>query len=338
MPTPTPTPTTESRELKRTLEQQLSLQDRIHQCARQAQATLSTAIEPSRSTDSARSVRVVTSSSLHESRQRFPPNPLCFTVRVQPLLILDLNGVLCHRSRKHKEPTGVRLRPSAGNVAGTAIIPRNDILEFLNILDQYFCLAIWTSAKRKTARGLLDMLVPPSIQHRFLFVWTQGDCHAVPTDNDVIFEKLLDKAWKAFPLWNADNTLLIDDSPEKCPYAIANAIHPPPIHGQRSPPKVIDSHDTFWYPDSQNEQLQHAFFQQFIHHWHLYPRERVVNDVNDDAYREQMSNRNLYQHLSRHGTEHMGWREDKKSSWNNSFSDTAPTRRSGDMWDNRKDR
>jgi hypothetical protein len=349
--------------------QQLSFEDRIHSSARNSQFTMSTAFEHSRSPSSSM-IRVVTSSSLYESRKHFPPAPDLFatTIRVQPLLILDLNGILCHRSRKHREPLGVQLRELIGNVAGTPVVPRMDLLDLLRLLDQYFCLAIWTSAKRHTARVLLDMLVPAPIQQRFLFVWTQSECHHAVvgggeaqqqqqpntnTDyhhNDVVFEKHLPKIWKAFPLWNADNTLLVDDSPDKCPYAVANAIHPPPIHGQWRPPSSFDEQqEQLWRPDSQNERYQYDFFQQFIDHWHLHSHERRIlvnnnsnnNDTSSQEHEEEeqhiMSNRTLYEHLMRYGSGHMGWRggDGKPSSWQDSFSKAGPTLRARDLWNGR---
>ena len=65
----------------------------------------------------------------------------------------------------HKEPE-VQLRPSIGTIAQTAIIPRTDLGTFLHFLDNHFCLAIWTSAKRRTAKRLLTMLIPEGIKSR----------------------------------------------------------------------------------------------------------------------------------------------------------------------------
>ena len=49
---------------------------------------------------------------------------------------------------------------------------------------------------------------------------------------DVIAVKSLTKVWSCYPRWNATNTLLIDDSPEKCPRQFrGNVVHPPPICG-----------------------------------------------------------------------------------------------------------
>jgi len=124
-------------------------------------------------------------------------------IYVKPLIVLDLNGILCHRVRdftthpsiiatamqlnghnreiistaalqndrgtpQHQQtmPTTTishsmkmihqnLYRPSAAHIAGTPIIYRTDLVSFLTMLDQNFTLAVWTSAKRKTARLLV---------------------------------------------------------------------------------------------------------------------------------------------------------------------------------------
>ena len=406
-----------------------SWQDRIFQCIRDAEATGSIDVEgqgppppmPFPQTTTATTttatttphhhhdgnthldrIRVVTSCELrshHRRRQSGTLSPAPapgLTVHVQPLLILDLNGILCHRSRPHREPPGVQLRqPFLGRVAGTPLVGRTDLGPLLHMLDQYFCLAVWTSAKAKTAKGLLNLLVPPEIQRRLLFVWAQHDCHAVvpkedqeddnnygdsptlvesdfPSDErmdedrsgnthhvthkagnasdppykkkhykgeDVLYEKHLDQVWRKFPLWNVNNTLLIDDSPDKCPFALANAIHPPPIHGQSRPPCPGPHHlgigiesPSSWVLDEENEQQQYHFFQQYIHHWHQYPyveeltestvptplprsttRQKKDSKTSSSLepvvlVREDMTNRPLYDFLQQTATGHMGWR------------------------------
>lgn len=366
------------RRRRRKQQQQISFEERIRKCGMDAESktgsvvveksnrspssSFSTSSTSSSYTDESIVFRIISCTNLERSRQQYPitdgfekaANNFTTTIRVQPLLILDLNGILCHRSRRRKEPVGVTLRPSLGAdftsnanqnghwIAGTPIIPRSDLIPFINLLDKHFCLAVWTSAKPKTARRLLRALMPENIINRLLFVWTQHQCDAVqsnrnesknnntsismnekePNDNDDInddvkripspavaattaepsyddrvFQKLLHKVWKAYPLWNADNTLLIDDSPEKCPYASANCVHPPPIHGQAvCPPgfhessassssssllpslssRLTTSKNT-WYPDSYNETLQEKFFHKLIDHWNTHPHERIIH-------------------------------------------------------------
>ena len=280
------------------------------------------------------------------------------TIMVQPLLVLDLNGILCHRDRKHKRLNDWKLRPSIGHVANTDIIPRTDLLQFLQFLDRHFCLAIWTSAKPKTAKKLLNLLLSSGnenniyskgIRSRLLFVWSQSQCVAVrssgredgtsipesdtPTnappqggrstldpkddqeddehsfDETVVFEKHLPKIWESYPLWSANNTLLMDDSPEKCPIAVANAIHPPPLHGRN------------WNSDSKNggdqgnQKLQTLFFEKLVSFWADSPH-RENPCKNDGA---EQDSAHYYEFLQTHAQGHMGWRGNQQNgqgNWN----------------------
>ena len=74
-------------------------------------------------------------------------------IHVKPLIILDVNGILCHRLR-HK-PQGLQLsashgrskriitfRQSIGHVANTDIVPRSDLHQFLTSLSNSFSLAV----------------------------------------------------------------------------------------------------------------------------------------------------------------------------------------------------
>lgn len=279
------------------------------------------------------------------------------TIKVQPLLVLDLNGILCHRDRKHKRLKDWKLRPSIGHVANTGIIPRTDLLQFLRYLDRHFCLAIWTSAKPKTAKKLLNLLLSSGnensidtkgIRSRLLFVWSQSQCTAVrssgrqdgitripesdtPTDiptnvppqggkntlpkqdrdddehsfdETVVFEKHLPKIWESYPLWSANNTLLMDDSPEKCPMAVANAIHPPPLHGR------IWNGDSKNGEDQDNQKRQTLFFEKLVSFWADSPhREQPFkDDVAEQESRGTLKNTHYYDFLQKHAQGHMGWR------------------------------
>jgi hypothetical protein len=210
-------------------------------------------------------------------------------IYVKPLLVLDVNGILCHRIRHEDTDTLPSTlssaldhdhqnmqsqmqnkqvyRSSIGHVAHTDIVARTDLVSFLEFLDKYYTLAVWSSAKKKTVKSLVRMLIPDRIQQRLLFVWGQEkcDCGGVdrspstqqeedmvktgsngntikgqilpnapdqkPTFHNVIFMKHLSKVWEQFPMWNKSNTLLIDDTPGKCTKFKGNSIHPPRILG-----------------------------------------------------------------------------------------------------------
>merc|ERR1712157_352609 len=114
-------------------------------------------------------------------------------VLVKPLLILDVNGLLCLRV-KENAPRGCEYKEAIGNVACTEIIPRPDLLPLLYFLDEHFTLAVWTSAKLKNANKLIDLLFPFDIKTRLLFIWGQNSCDEKNPANseswkDVIFIK-----------------------------------------------------------------------------------------------------------------------------------------------------
>ena len=142
----------------------------------------------------------------------------------------------------------------------THVVARTDLTLFLESSREYYTLAIWSSAKKKTVKSLTRMLFPEKILRELLFVWGQDKCECVDVKNlhgkgseydddpstsvndsdgpvpkaaykGIIFMKHLSKVWHEYPMWNKSNTLLLDDSPEKCQKFMENCLHPPPILG-----------------------------------------------------------------------------------------------------------
>jgi len=283
-------------------------------------------------------------------------------VHVKPLIVLDLNGILCHRIRDKNilnTKSSSMYRPSLGTVSKTEVIPRSDLQEFLSLLNHNFSLAVWTSATRKTARMLIQLLFPEEIRDRLVFVWHRNFCNLVETsentsssteekqpietseecntpssrkrrrrsnksridkllcspvnDNDdedddntndldqnssatkcvkqkasannaatchsdVTAIKSLSKVWSAYPLWDETNTILLDDSREKCPTQhSANALHPLSIRGtitacnneDSAIEKDVKSKDSYSIidDDETNQKSQYAFFELLAKHW-----------------------------------------------------------------------
>jgi hypothetical protein len=182
-------------------------------------------------------------------------------IHVQPLLVLDLNGILCHRIRAHRDPDVPKTayRQATANIANTPVIPRTDLIEFLSFLDGHFCLAVWTSAKSKNAMALAKHLFPPDIFDRLVFVWSQHACDVIEEQGETIFEKNLAKVWKESPMWNSHNTILIDDSRDKCQRWHLNAVHPPKLHGRKS-----HELEEGIMADEVNEKLQREFFMELV--------------------------------------------------------------------------
>ena len=199
---------------------------------------------------------------------------------VKPLVILDLNGILCKRVRFTEKCNGDDvqkyfhvsqrhiLRSPVGHIAGTPIIARLKLTHFLEQLDSDFALAVWSSAKRKTTKSLVDLLFPKPIARRLVFVWGQENCTSISQKegkaNVKLYEvhsKPLRKVWDKYHFWDSSNTLLIDDSPEKCSDFEQNTVNPPPINGVDL--KYV--HDHGFVFDEVNEIEQERFFRNLAH-------------------------------------------------------------------------
>jgi hypothetical protein len=185
-----------------------------------------------------------------------------------------LNGILCHRIRKSKERidhetanTIIEYRPIDAHVAQTPVIARPHLHAFLQHLQSSnLCLALWTSAKRKTVHALLEQLQIPVTT--FLFVWGQDQCLTTHDDLSMsnntspLFQKDLQKVWNQYPLWNRNNTLLMDDSMEKIiPSQEELAMHPIPLNGRQFDATSMMIHDGHVC------QEQELFLRHYVQHW-----------------------------------------------------------------------
>jgi len=151
------------------------------------------------------SIRVTTTIFHNE---KIPP-PLRSIVHVKPLIVLDLNGILCHRIRERlkqspsKESITV-FRPSVGNISKTDVIPRSDLHEFLTLLHNNFCLAVWTSASKRTARDLVRALFPQVVSDRLVFVWNRNYCNLVKNPEKTDVSKLSETGGRQEEYSNGD--------------------------------------------------------------------------------------------------------------------------------------
>ena len=296
------------------------------------------------------STLVLTSSNLHQDAEllyrKYNENnksPYNNIIIVKPLLILDINGILCYRVKSRavgEDGNTVKYRPSIGHIACTDIIPRSDLHDFLYFLCNHFTLAIWTSAKLKNANSMLDLLIPPNIRQTLLFTWGQDMCEFKRTKQDekgFVFMKLLCKVWKEYPLWNASNTILMDDSREKISEDhTSNVIHPPPLLGTM---KVVG--DGIVDMDEENQMKQFEFFNQFVQFWYhrtvcstssvttviITTSTRIddnFNGINEkntiednkngkDEVEESNEAKSMDWYLEKHATGHMGWDNKNRS-------------------------
>ena len=295
--------------------------------------------------------------SINEAMKIRENKSIQIQIKVKPLLILDVNGILCHRVRSGEghfpstlltkliemdtssqlktDPEQIKTvcrslyRDAIGHVAMTPIVNRTDVNDLLIFLDTHFTLAVWSSAKKKTLNEIIKLLFPNDIASRLLFVWGQNICDPRPPTadeistkemesvyaNKPIFVKRLSKVWHQYPLWDERNTLLIDDSPEKCPEKFqSNTLHPPPILGLDISKVITElkKNDTTTqnndddttqqfvssFCDKVNETKQREFFEKLAE----------IHDHGDDIKIDDRSECNLNEFLSLFGKEHMGWR------------------------------
>ncbi len=134
------------------------------------------------------------------------------------LVILDLYGLLVHR-HSTREPVGDWNKlVSPATLLGTNLTwdrPHRD--DFLTFLFDNFTVAIWSSAMYKNVDLLAAHIFGPERRKQLLFEFDQSYCETVtphpdPKENKPLFKKNLTTVWAAFPQYNQDNTLLIDDS------------------------------------------------------------------------------------------------------------------------------
>lgn len=160
------------------------------------------------------------------------------------LLILDINNVLVSRSKFGCSDFNIRPH----------------FREFLLSMNDRFSLAIWTSMKMKTARQFINILLRELPTIAFKFIWYQPKCiimkgkadhritkgpldwdddnittTSIGIDEKPVFLKDLSIVWKEYTYYNDSNTLIVDDSVEKCLNNFSyNCIHPKPYIAQRN--------------------------------------------------------------------------------------------------------
>lgn len=108
------------------------------------------------------------------------------------LLILDLNGVLLYRNKR-----SCLVRPHA--------------VQFLQLMQQHYTLAIWSSCQLATAKKLVQKITG-NYSFEFLFIWGQSKC----TVEGRKYLKDLSMVWREYCSYDCSNTVLLDDTADKC--------------------------------------------------------------------------------------------------------------------------
>ncbi|CAD2216904.1 hypothetical protein AGDE_16639 [Angomonas deanei] len=135
------------------------------------------------------------------------PDELCKAF----LLVLDLNGVLVARGRGE-------------------FILRPHVDEFIKFVFQYFPVAVWTSGLERTSIPVIEKVFK-DYRDRLLFTYYRGACESRPTPlNPYGTVKNLQIIFDQYPeSFHAVNTIIIDDSPDKCSHPDI-ALCPLPFH------------------------------------------------------------------------------------------------------------
>ncbi|KAG2228755.1 NLI interacting factor-like phosphatase-domain-containing protein [Thamnidium elegans] len=126
------------------------------------------------------------------------------------LLILDLNGTLVSRNKKNKS---MYVRPYSK--------------EFFDYIFENFTVMLWSSAQTHSVKYMSRAF--GSHAEKITVTWDRHHfgLSKIDFNRKVVTIKNLDKVWKYFGgKYDATNTVLLDDSPEKTVMQPYNAIHP----------------------------------------------------------------------------------------------------------------
>ncbi|KEG13281.1 hypothetical protein DQ04_01101020 [Trypanosoma grayi] len=120
------------------------------------------------------------------------------SVRRAFLVVLDLNGVLVARGRG-------------------SFIDRPGVMEFVSFVMNNFVVAVWTSGLERTSNPIIEKVFD-NYQDRLLFKLYRDACTMRPTpDKPYRTIKNLQRIFDAYPKsFHAVNTIIVDDSPDKC--------------------------------------------------------------------------------------------------------------------------
>jgi hypothetical protein len=126
------------------------------------------------------------------------------------LVIFDLNGVLIYR--KYARGEFVSNFPDGAFVLDNHLIwIRPGLDELFDYAFEHFEVAVWSSMQEINVNKILPYLFK---ERKLYFAWSQKHCWYIPkTDTRT---KVLENVWDVHLNFNNDNTLIIDDSKDKC--------------------------------------------------------------------------------------------------------------------------
>jgi hypothetical protein len=138
----------------------------------------------------------------------------CRRAQIEPvmLVVCDLNGVLGTRRRKND------------------FLKRPDLDLFVPFLLRNFVVGVWSSCVRSNGEAIVRDVFGP-LESQLLFAMFRDECTPCPTPtNPHATVKDLNQLWMRYPQsFDQSNTIIIDDSDEKCSHRF-NALCPTPFN------------------------------------------------------------------------------------------------------------
>ena len=124
------------------------------------------------------------------------------------LILFDLHGVLVHTTKRPGKNLSVVVRPGLDALL--------DVLLCDKQTSHNFSVGIWTSAMEHNASVAINAAVAKRHREKISVFLCREDCVLCPTSEDRYATiKDLSHIWKNGGGWDAKNTVLIDDTPEK---------------------------------------------------------------------------------------------------------------------------
>lgn len=149
--------------------------------------------------------------------------------RPAPVIILSVNGLLCFEQYDGSTPPPLDV---------SKIKRRPGILEFFQILLQYFHVGIWSSMERGRLAKVLEYLLPTKVRTNLLCVYGREECRWAeyyPNCYKCVTRLFADR--KTRNVCMPDHVLMVDDKPQRHVYnGNMMCYFPKSWHGEMSLP------------------------------------------------------------------------------------------------------
>ena len=156
------------------------------------------------------------------------------TLMPTKLLILNVHGTLLDSSLLTEPHPNIGIRVTK-KTTNRRFVFKPWMVEFLQRCFKFFKVAFW-GQKSSGYMGEVVREILPVVEHmedpKPLFVWSAKECRLIhKSDDGAKWGKPLTKVWKAWPQWNATNTIIVDHhAPRVECNPSANVIVPPSFY------------------------------------------------------------------------------------------------------------